>query len=299
MAFPPRLLVAVGTLLLTVSCGGQQAVEPTIEAPAAPPPVEEPVSEDAAEPVEPVAQPAAKPTPEEAPAPKEPLSSLCNKMCDAVAPKCTSLQVKGCRSTCDNYETYPAACDATARAALECASHDKDFLFCSNVVPDSCAKRFKALEKCKETGKPPPEVDVQGMRAGWERYPLTGSASVVVPKGIKKTTANGKAKWSVKAEQALYEVEEHPAPAPGKALSKVYLKVARELFGSCSDKMKLHGLIEKSDRSSMQYNMTCPEDTERVGTLHIVGGKLYLMSVSYPKGTTVVLDDFIYSFESK
>jgi hypothetical protein len=220
-------------------------------------------------------------------------------MCDAVAPKCTPLQVKGCKSTCDNYESYPAACDGAARAALECASHDKDLLFCSNVVPDSCAKRFKALEKCKETGKAPAVASSQGMLAGWERYSLTGSVSVVVPKGMKKAAVAGVPKWSVKAGGALYEVEEHPAPALGGALNKVYLKAARELFGSCSDKMKLHALIEKSDRSSMQFKMVCPPETERVGTLHIVRGKLYLLSVSFPTGTTAELDEFVYSFEAK
>jgi hypothetical protein len=220
-------------------------------------------------------------------------------MCDAVAPKCTSLQVKGCKSTCDNYEAYPEACDGVARAALECARSDKDFLFCSNVVPDSCAKRFKAVETCKETGKPPVEADAQGMPAGWERTSL-GSVSVVVPKGMTKKTEAGITKWSVKAPSgALYEVEVHPAPPPAKPLNKVYLKAARGLFGSCSDKMKLHALIEKSDRSSMQYKMACPAETERVGMLHIVGGKLYVMSASFPKGKSVELDEFVYSFESK
>src|SRR5688572_28026683 len=90
-------------------------------------------------------------------APEESLLSLCNKMCDAVAPKCSKTQLETCRVTCKNYEDMQDACSPVARKALECARADKDFLFCTNVVPINCAKEFKAVGVCSATGVAPVE----------------------------------------------------------------------------------------------------------------------------------------------
>lgn len=231
----------------------------------------------------------------EAAPPPEPLSQLCNKMCDAVAPKCTPLQLKGCRSTCDNYETHPPACDGVVRTALECARADKDFLFCANVVPDSCAKQFKAINTCKETGKPPEDATASGMPAGWERYHGKGF-SVVVPKGMKP---DGDKKWSVKAPSGVvYEVAVHPAPT-GKLNNRTFLLAGNKLFGKCSPKLKLHALVEKPGNTSIQYNTSCPDGTNQVGRMHVVGSEMYVLTAYLGTSQSGETDPFVYSFDTK
>lgn len=241
-------------------------------------------------------QPAVSDEPE-AP-PRQPLASLCNEMCDAVAPKCTPLQLKGCRSTCDNYETHPPACDIVVRTALECARVDKDFLFCANVVPDSCAKQFKAINTCKETGKPPEDTMVKGMPAGWERYQGRGF-SVIVPKGMRQTSKQGNKKWSVKSGDVVYEVALHPAPTATKLDNRAFLRAGNEIFGKCAPKLKLHALVEKPGHTSIQYHTTCPDGKTQVGRIHVVGKDMYILTAHEATSGTPEADAFVYSFEAE
>ena len=229
--------------------------------------------------------------------PKEPLASLCNKMCDAVAPKCTPLQLKGCRSTCDGYESHPAACDGVVRTALECARADKDFLFCANVVPDSCAKEFKAINICNETGAPPADAQAQGMPAGWERFRGPGF-SVIVPKGMKAESKAGVKAWRVKAPSGvIYEVALHQAPT-GKLDNRAFLRAGNQIFGKCAPKLKLHALVEKPGHTSIQYNTTCPDGQEQVGRLHVIGNNMYILTAYLGSmGSNAETDAFVYSFE--
>ena len=138
--------------LVFFGCGGPKPAEtagpptPNGDAPAANSTTSEPAS-------------AASSTPAASAAPTQalPVGVLCEKMCDAQAPKCSAEQVKGCRHNyCSRYSGAPDACEPSARAALECAQNQPDFLLCSNVVPESCAKKFFAIEKCLSTGVAPP-----------------------------------------------------------------------------------------------------------------------------------------------
>ncbi len=237
--------------------------------------------------------------PEQAPEepPKESLSGLCNKMCDAVAPKCTPLQLKGCRSTCDNYETHPKACDSVVRSALECARADKDFLFCANVVPDSCAKEFKAINTCKETGKPPADTMAKGLPEGWERFRGPGF-SVVVPKGMKPTEEDGIRKWRVKSKNGvLYEVAVRPPPKAQKLDNRAFLRAGNEVFGKCAPKLKLHALVEKPGHTSIQFQTTCPDGTRQLGRMHVVGSKMFVLTAYPGSADASETDAFVYSFE--
>src|SRR5262245_21488589 len=92
-----RLAAALVLPALPLACSGSQTPpsEPAPTASAAPAP------EPATDSTEPGATP---PAPEDAGAPPAPpqesLLSLCNKMCDAVAPKCSKTQLESCRVTC-------------------------------------------------------------------------------------------------------------------------------------------------------------------------------------------------------
>ncbi len=233
--------------------------------------------------------------------PPESLLSLCNKMCDAVAPKCTKDQLATCRVTCKNYEDSPEACDGVTRKALECARTDKDFLFCSNVVPLNCAKEFKAVGVCAATGVAPVEVKKQTMPDGWARFEAKQAGfSAVMPKGVTASSDGDVKKWSVSAPNgAAYEVTLRPAPPATKIDNRYFLKRSRELFGRCADKMKLHAIIEKEGHTSIQYKVVCPDKVQKLGTIHVVGKNLYVLALEFPEGATVEVDPFMYSFEKR
>jgi hypothetical protein len=222
-------------------------------------------------------------------------------MCDAVAPKCTALQLEGCRSTCKNYEAAPEACDATVRTALECARSDRDFLFCSNVIPLNCAKQFKNVGACVATGVPPVEQVKKGIPDGWERFEAKDAGfSVVMPKGVSEKTEAGIRRFSVDAANgANYEVALHPAPPEKKFDNKAFLRISRSLFGRCADKMKLHAIVEKPTETSIQFKTSCPEKTEQVGRMHVIGSSLYVLTLKFPTGASVEVDPFVYSFENR
>jgi hypothetical protein len=254
----------------------------------------------------PAATDGASPAPEASAAPAAPpqesLLGLCNKMCDAVAPKCTKTQLETCRVTCKNYEGMQEACDPVTRKALECARADKDFLFCTNVVPINCAKEFKAVGVCSATGVAPVEVSKQAMPDGWARFEAKDAGfSVVMPKGVKESAEGDVKKWAVTAPTgATYEVTLRAAPPDKKIDNRYFLKRSRELFDRCADKMKLHAIIEKEGHTSIQFKVVCPEKTQLLGTMHVVGGtKLYTLKLTFPEGATVDVDPFVYSFEKR
>jgi hypothetical protein len=229
--------------------------------------------------------------------PKESLFELCTKMCDAVAPKCTPMQLKGCKSTCESYEAHPAACDGVVRTALECARSDKDFLFCANVVPDSCAKQYKNIQTCAETGAPPEDAMGKGLPAGWARTPINGGFSVEAPKGMKAKTVAGIKTWSTAHAGATYQVALRKRPEAAKLDNRAFLKVTNELFGKCAPKIKLHALVERESETSIQFKGACPDGNSRVGRLHVVGSDMYVLEVTFPNGSDAEVDTFIYSFE--
>jgi hypothetical protein len=288
-------------LVALVACSGQQTPPPegakaSAESSAPAPEAAAPTTTADAATTAPEAS-AAPPAP-----PRESLLALCNKMCDAVAPKCTKTQLETCRVTCKNYEEMQDACDPVARKAFECARADKDFLFCTNVVPINCAKEFKAVGVCSATGVAPLEESKQAMPDGWARFEAKDAGfSAVMPKGVTASTEGDVKKWAVTASTgASYEVTLRPAPPDKKIDNRYFLKRSRELFGRCADKMKLHAIIEKEGHTSIQFKVVCPEKTQQLGTLHVVGGsKLYTLLLTFPEGAKVDVDPFMYSFEKR
>jgi hypothetical protein len=193
------------------------------------------------------------------------------------------------------------ACDPVARKALECARADKDFLFCTNVVPINCAKEFKGVGVCSATGVAPVEESKQALPDGWARFEARDAGfSVVMPKGVAASAEGDVKKWAVTAPTgATYEVTLRAAPPDKKIDNRYFLKRSRELFGRCADKMKLHAIIEKEGHTSIQFKVVCPEKTQQLGTIHVVGSKLYTLLLTFPEGAKVDVDPFVYSFEKR
>jgi hypothetical protein len=122
----------------------------------------------------------------------------------------------------------------------------------------------------------------------------------MMPKGVAEKTEAGIRKWSVDgASGANYEVALHPAPPEKKFDNRAFLRISRNLFGRCADKMKLHAIVEKPTETSIQFKTSCPEKTEQVGRMHVIGSSLYVLTLKFPTGGSVEIDPFVYSFDTK
>lgn len=286
-------------LFALVACSSRQTPPP--DGAAAPVDSAAPAPEATPAPGDSAASPAPETSATPPAPPQESLLGLCNKMCDAVAPKCSKTQLETCRVTCKNYEGMQEACDPVTRKALDCARADKDFLFCTNVVPINCAKQFKAVGVCSATGVAPVEESKQAMPDGWARFEAKDAGfSAVMPKGVAASAEGDVKKWSVTAPTgAAYEVTLRAAPPDKKIDNRYFLKRSRELWNRCADKMKLHAIIEKEGHTSIQFKVVCPEKTQMLGTMHVVGSKLYVMQMTFPEGAKVDVDPFVYSFEAR
>jgi hypothetical protein len=290
--------VANAAYLLVLGCGGPKPAE-TAAAPAETAdtkPAETTASEAAPE------APAAPAASAAAPA-AQPVGVLCEKMCDAQAPKCSAEQVKGCRHNyCSRYAGAPDVCEPSARAALECAQSQPDFLLCSNVVPESCAKRFFAIEKCLSTGvAPPPEPEGPKIPDGWSRYEASDAGfSVLMPKGVEAKSDGGVKSWTAKSGDVTYSITRDAPPPEKKFDQKGFLRVATKLLGRCADKMKLFAIVEKDDRSMIQYKTVCPDKSQERGMLYVQGQDYLIVRARWNgEAPNPDADTFTFSFIRK
>ena len=297
-------LIPLGLALALLGCSGASqpaqggATPPpagTETAPAAPTP-----EADGKPPAE--AGPAQTATAEApAAAPKESIRAACEKMCDAIAPKCSKDQQTLCRTNCGEYAATPAACEDSTRAALGCITDSPDFLMCSGVVPERCSKKFKAKQKCEAEGSASAVKEQEGYSVpdGWALLQATEPRfKAAMPKGVETKNEAGSKRWVAKsASGATFEIAIQPPPPEQKVDQKVFLKVATKLLGKCSGGMKLHSIVEKPDRSVIHYSTKCPDKTARRGLLYVHGGHLYVLSVFWEGATQPPeADAFVYMF---
>lgn len=296
MNFRPCLRTPLAIALALVACGGQKPAE-TAETPA--PHGEPGVTQASGDPApEASAEPAASATPAAAPAPA-PVGVLCEKMCEAQAPKCSAEKVKECRHNyCSRYSGAPDVCEPSARAALECAQRQPDFLLCSNVVPEGCAKQFRAIEKCIATGEaPPPEAEGPKTPDGWGRYESKDAAfSVLMPKAVETKTEGGVRSWTAKSGDASYSITLQAPPPEKKFDQKAFLRVALKMLGRCGDKLKLFAIVEKTDRSMIQYKTVCPDKSQERGMLYVQGQDYFIIRSHFGEAPNPDADTFAYSF---
>lgn len=302
-------LEAPGFIVLTccsfalLACGPQAkpAAEsaPPAEGPA---PAENPEGAAAAEPE---AETSAKPETEAAaPAPPAPppLTALCETMCGAQTEKCKPDQIESCRQNyCYRYGSAKDVCEPSVRGALECAQSKPDFLLCSNVIPDSCAKKFRAAEKCVATGvAPPPDPEGPKTPDGFARFESASAKfSVLMPAGVKESTAGDTTTWSSELRGATYEITLSPPPKEKKFDNKAFLRIATKLLDKCAPKMKLFAIVEKEDRTMIQFSTTCPDGLLQRGMLYVQGNDYFVLRSRWKDTANPDADVFAYSFERK
>ncbi len=288
-----RALVLGGIWL--VACGPKtepaKSVEPmpSVLAPAA-----------SAEPPPPLEAPPAEPLASSAPAPSAPsIHEVCFAMCDKVKAKCPKNSFDACRVNCSKYESPADGCEGVVRDALMCARDAAD-LVCANVAPESCAKPFRQITACASGQKPETVAapSAAGLPSGFSLYENAQEGiHAPMPQGV--AAGEGNAIAAVKSSDgALYSIRKLPRPE-GKLNEKVFLKIGLNLFGRCSDKMKMQGMVDKPGRTSINYTTKCPDGSEEQGLFWATDKALFVASVKGQAGKLGPTEAFLYGFEAK
>lgn len=292
-----RALVIGGLWL--VACGPKsepaKTVEPLPSATATPPLAS---TEPSSAPAAPSAEPVASSSP--APEPSAPsIHDVCFAMCDKVAAKCPKNSFEACRVNCSKYEAPAEGCDGVVRAALACARDAAD-LVCANVAPESCAKPFRQITACA-SGQKPDNVatpSAAALPSGFSMYENTHEG-VRAPMPQGAAAGEGNTIAAVKhADGGLYSIRKLPRPE-GKLNEKVFLKIGMNLFGRCSDKMKMQGMVDKPGRTSINYTTKCPDGSEEQGLFWATDKALFVASVKGQAGKLGPTEVFLYGFEAK
>lgn len=290
-----RALVIGGIWL--VGCGAKSEPAKSVE------PMPSPSAGPPAASAEPAAMPEALPAASvasSAPAPSPPsIHDVCFAMCDKVKAKCPKNSFDACRVNCSKYESPADGCEGVVRDALACASDAVD-LVCANVAPESCAKPFRQITACASGQKPESVAAPSAARlpSGLSLYENAQErVHAPMPQGV--ASGEGNAIAAVKnADGALYSIRKLPRP-DGKLNEKVFLKIGLNLFGRCSDKMKMHGMVDKPGRTSINYTTQCPDGSEERGLFWATDKALFVASVKGQPAKLGPFEAFLYGFEAK
>jgi hypothetical protein len=216
-----------------------------------------------------------------------------------VKAKCPKSAFDACRVNCSKYESPGEGCDDVARGALACARDAAD-LVCANVAPESCAKPFRQLSACSSGQKPTAEAAPvpAGLPAGFSVFESSqDGVHAPMPQGAARGE-NGVIASVKHADGAVYAIRTLPRPE-GKLNEKVFLKIAMNLFGRCSDKMKMQGMVDKPGRTSINYTTKCPDGSEERGLFWATDKALFVASVKGQTGALGPTEAFLYGFEAK
>ena len=226
------------------------------------------------------------------------IHDVCFEMCDKVKAKCPKNSFDACRVNCSKYESPSEGCEDVVKSALVCARDAAD-LVCANVAPESCAKPFRQITACASGQKPTTEAapTAAALPPGFVLFESAQEGvRAPMPEGAK---ADGAAFASAKhADGATYSIRKLPRPE-GKLNEKVFLKIGMNLFGRCSDKMKMQGMVDKPGRTSIHYTTKCPDGTEEAGLFWATDKALFVATVKGQAGKLGPTDAFLYGFEAK
>lgn len=226
------------------------------------------------------------------------IHDVCFEMCDKVKAKCPKNAFEACRVNCGKYESPTEGCESVVVAALTCARDAAD-LVCANVAPESCAKPFRRIGACNSGQKPEEAAPTTAaLPDGFAMYEnAQEKLHAPMPQGV--VAGEGNVIATVKhADGAVYSIRKLPRPE-GKLNEKLFLKIGMNLFGRCSDKMKMQGMVDKPGRTSINYTTKCPDGSEEAGLFWATEKALFIASAKGPAGKLGPTDAFLYGFEAK
>jgi hypothetical protein len=220
-------------------------------------------------------------------------------MCDKVKEKCPKSAFESCRVNCGKYESPAEGCEEVVKTALSCARDAAD-LVCANVAPESCAKPFRQISACASGQKPVEAKEPSGahLPSGFALYENAAlGVRAPMPEGTATGTEPNVVVQAKGADSAVYSIRKLARPE-GKLNEKVFLKLALNLFGRCSDKMKMQGMVDKPGRTSINYTMKCPDGAEEMGLFWATDKALFIASVRGGPSKQGA-EAFLYGFEAK
>ena len=291
-----RALLTIGLGLAACGPKTEPVKTPEPASSASPAPEPTPVASEAPAPSDPA--PPSNPAPEAKPAAAS-IHDVCFAMCDKVKAKCPKSAFESCRINCSKYDPPPSGCDDVVRSALECARDAAD-LVCANVAPESCGKRFRQITACAAGEKPSAsgEPASASLPAGFTLYENASEGIVApMPQGAAPG-AEGIVATAKDTGGAVYTIRKLPRPE-GKISERVFLKVAMNLLGRCSDKMKLQGMVDKPGRTSINYTTKCPDAAVEQGLFWATNKAIFVASVRGTAGSLGPAEAFLYGFEAK
>ncbi|HEX5100879.1 MAG TPA: hypothetical protein VFV94_15315 [Polyangiaceae bacterium] len=304
-----RLALTLWSALVAAAipaCGGQTQPASSSPAPAEATPAtaasSEPLPAASSDATAASATPSAAPAPP-APPPPPPISELCEKMCDAQTAKCSPEKVKGCKQNyCSRYGGAPEVCEPAVRAALACTEQNPEFSVCSNVISISCAKPFRAAEKCIATGVAPEDLGPpKEIPDGWTRYESKEEGfSVAMPPNVEMRSEGGLKIWSAKSGNATYEITLGPPPPEEKKFDqKAFVRIGTKMLGKCGPKMKLFAMVEKPESTLIHYRTVCPDKTQKRGEIFVQGKDYFVLTATWGEGPNPDAEAFAFTFVRK
>ncbi len=223
-------------------------------------------------------------------------------MCDAQRSKCSAEKVDSCKQNyCSRYGGAPEVCEPAVRQALACTQNHPEFSVCSNVISESCAKPFRAAEKCIATGIAPADLaPPKEIPDGWTRYESPDAGfSVALPPGVETKSEGGVKTWSAKDGAATYEITLGPPPPEKKFDQKAFVRIGTKLLGKCAPKMKLFAMVEKPESTLIHYRTVCPDKTQERGELFVQGNDYFVLRARWGEGPNPNADAFAFTFVRK
>lgn len=225
------------------------------------------------------------------------IHEVCFAMCDKLKPKCPKSSFEACQLNCGKYESPAEGCEDVVRAALTCARDAAD-LVCANVAPESCAKSFRRISACAAGQNTVEAAPTVTLPTGFSVYEdAREGISAPMPQGVAPGDGDVIAKVTT-TEGTVYSIRKLPRPA-GKINEKVFLKIGMTLFGRCSDKMKMQGMVDKPGRTSINYTTKCPDGSEEAGLFWATSQALFIASAKGQAGKLGPTDAFLYGFDAK
>jgi hypothetical protein len=172
---------------------------------------------------------------------------------------------------------------------------------CSNVISESCAKPFRAAEKCIATGVAPADLaPPKEIPDGWARYESPDAGfSVALPPGVETKSEGGVKTWSAKDGAATYEITLGPPPPEKKFDQKAFVRIGTKLLGKCAPKMKLFAMVEKPESTLIHYRTVCPDKTQERGELFVQGNDYFVLRARWGEGANPNADAFAFTFVRK
>ena len=226
------------------------------------------------------------------------IHDLCFAMCDKVKAKCPQSAFESCRMNCSKYDPPPSGCDDVVKSALSCARDAAD-LVCANVAPESCARPFRQISACASGQKPVAsgESSAAALPTGFAIFE-SASEGVRAPMPEGAAAGQGVVASAKHPSGAVYSIRKLPRPE-GKLNEKVFLKLAMNLLGRCSDKMKMQGMVDKPGRTSIHYTTKCADGVVEHGLFWATEKALFAATVRGPGADLGPSDTFLYGFEAK